>query len=120
MVWDPTHVTPRPWVSVVAFYRALEERNADFQSMRLFAEHLSTHAHAGGRFGATSGTALFVAWRPDADWLHEGVRIDVELSGAIAFVRLSTGPPPRNGGVQRADAASMVRTFERLWSGIRA
>ena len=85
MVWDPARITPQPWPSVLAFYRQVEERNHDFLPLRHLVEHVASRPYAASIAGATSGTALLVAQNAGVDWVHEALRVDVDLSGSIRF-----------------------------------
>ncbi len=85
MVWDPTRITPKPWDTAVEFYRDLEQRNHDFSMLRALCGHIAEQTYAGSIVGATSGTALLIARRGQADWAREALRIDVNLAGAIRF-----------------------------------
>jgi hypothetical protein len=85
MVWDSARITPQPWPSVLAFYRYVEERNDDFRPLLRLVEHVASAPYAASIAGATSGTALLVAQHAEADWLHEALRVDVDLSGSIRF-----------------------------------
>jgi hypothetical protein len=110
MVWHAARITPQPWDGVIEFYRHFEDRNDDFHPMRLLAEHIASRPYAASVFGATSGTALFVAPRADADWAQDGLRIDVGLGGAIRFV--FQGRPPSKPNVFRSETQKIVDTFE--------
>ena len=85
MVWDPARVTPKPWESVLEFYRYVEDRNHDFQPLRRLVEHVASQPYAASIAGATSGTALLVAQHAEAEWAQEAIRIDVDLGGAVRF-----------------------------------
>jgi hypothetical protein len=111
MVWDPARITPRPWGGVVEFYRHLEDRNADFRPMRLLAERLASRAEGLPlAFAATSGTALLVVARSGADWVRDGLRIDVDLAGGIRFFEPGSNKP-RVFGSEIEPLASAVEAF---------
>ncbi len=109
MVWDPARVTPQPWEGILAFYRHVEERNDDFRPMRQLVEHVAGQPYAASIVGATSGTALLVAPRAEADWLHEALRVDVDLGGSIRFTL--PAPPPARPSSFECDG-DIVSAFE--------
>jgi hypothetical protein len=110
MVWDPARITPKPWRSVLEFYRHVEDRNHDFEPLRCLVEHVASKPYAASIAAATSGTALLVAQHAEAEWAHEAMRIDVDLGGTI---RLTF---PRRRLVKAAslecDGARVVGAFE--------
>ena len=110
MVWDPARVTPKVWESVLEFYRHLEERNDDFRPLCHLVGHVAGQAYAPSIAAATSGTALLVAPRAQADWAHEAIRIDVDLAGSIRF----TLPSERlvKPATFECESAKIVGTFE--------
>ncbi len=59
--------------------------NDDFRPLGHLVEHVVAQPYASSIAGATSGTALLVARNVEADWTHEALRIDVDLSGSIRF-----------------------------------
>jgi hypothetical protein len=113
MVFDPARISPqRTWSDVTAFYRHIEERNDDFRPLRALAERIASQPYADRIFAATSGTALFVAPRPDAAWADEALRIDVDLGGSIRFV--FRGRPPAKPESFSAETPTIVGAFERF------
>jgi hypothetical protein len=110
MVWDPARITPNSWANVLLFYRHLEERNDDFRPLGHLVEHVASRPYASSIVAATSGTALLVARNAQADWTHEAVRIDVDLSGAIRFAL----PEKRlvKATTFQCDGKKIVGTFE--------
>jgi hypothetical protein len=110
MVWNPARITPRPWPHVIEFYRRIEDRNHEFSPMRVLAEHVASRPYAASVFAATSGTALLVAARADANWAREGLRIDVDLVGTIRFVL--EGRLPARPSVFRSETQNIVSAFE--------
>jgi hypothetical protein len=110
MVWDPSRITPATWPNVLAFYRHIEERNDDFRPLGELVEHLMTQPYASALYGATSGTSMLVARRPDGDWARDALRVDVDLAGSIRFVHYDpTATKPRS--IPNEDVPA-VRTFE--------
>ncbi len=110
MVWDPARITPRPWASVLEFYRHLEDRNHDFSPLRGLVEQVASSPRGSELFAATSGTALLVARQADADWKNDALRIDVGLSGSIRFVPPAK-PPTRPTAFER-DGETVGVAFE--------
>ena len=85
VVWDPARIHPQSWSALEGFYRRLEDRNHDFGPLRSLVEHIASRPYAPSIFGATSVTALLVAQRADADWAHDALRIDLDLSSTVRF-----------------------------------
>ena len=111
MVWDPARITPKSWKDVHDFYVELEDRNHDFTPLRQLAAHVVAQPYAVSIGAATSGTALFVAPPPGGDWIRDALRIDLDLSGAIAFAR----PGSKGKAASFAcEDARVIPTFERL------
>ena len=110
MVWDPARITPNSWANVLLFYRHLEERNDDFRPLGHLVEHVVSQPYASSIAPATSGTALLVARNAEADWTHEALRIDVDLSGSIRFAL----PEKRlvKATTFACDGKKIVTTFE--------
>jgi hypothetical protein len=110
MVWDAARITPSSWANILEYYRYVEERNDDFRPLGHLVEYVAAQPYAATLAGATSGTALLVAPHAQADWTHDAVRIDVDLSGSI---RLS---PPRKGSLRPAiiacEGPRIVGVFE--------
>jgi hypothetical protein len=116
MVWDPRKITPRSWPQVAAYYQSLEDRNTDFQPLRVLAEHVVAQTYATSLGAATSGTALLVA---PADVLARqdvaagSIRIDVDLSGSVQIVAPAHLRGPKDAPV-RVPPAAIIGTFERI------
>lgn len=114
MVWDPARVTPTPWPGIVDFYRGLEDRNHDFQPLRLLASHVASRPYAASLVGATSGTAMLVAAGSAPDWTRDALRVDLGLDGSIRFHAPESSPPrPGRSRAFQCDGERIVATFER-------
>ena len=112
MVWDPKRIAPRSWAEVTAFFRNLEDRNAEFQPLRELVEHLGRQPYAATLEGATSGTALLVAPPGTADWATSAVRVDVGLSGAVQLTVAGKAP-----STLPSAPGALVIAFERALRG---
>ena len=83
MVWDPKRIARVSWAEAAAFYRNLEDRNAEFQPLRALVDDIGTQPWAASLGAATSGTALLVAPLDTAEWAASCLRIDVALGGNV-------------------------------------
>ena len=95
MVWDPKRIAPVSWAEAAAFYRNLEDRNAEFQPLRALVDDIRDQPWAASLSAATSGTALLVAPLGAAEWAASSVRVDVALGGNVQLTapgRLSFTP----------------------------
>ena len=112
MVWDAARITPEPWPGIVAFYRHVEERNADFRPLLHLVEHVLGQTYSAAIASARSGTALLVAPGAQPDWVHDAIRVDVSLSGSIRFTF------PRKGlaklSTYECDGEGVVGAFESI------
>lgn len=116
MVWDPKRITRVSWAEAAAFYRNLEDRNAEFEPLRALVEHVGVQPWAASLGAATSGTALLVAPLDTVEWPTSAVRIDVGLGGQVQLVApgrptLSPAEGSLAGAFERAvREAGWVRT----------
>jgi hypothetical protein len=110
MVWDPKRISPQSWADVAEFYVRIAARNYEFRPMQLLALHVGSQPYAGALSAATSGTALFVAPAGVTDWVGEGLRVDVDFTGAIRFVREGRGA--RKSDMFRADSERITDAFD--------
>jgi hypothetical protein len=83
MVWDPKRIARVSWDEAAAFYRNLEDRNAEFQPLRALVEEVRSRPWIASLDAATSGTALLVAPPGVAEWATASVRVDVALDGSV-------------------------------------
>jgi hypothetical protein len=114
MVWDPARITPTPWLGVIEFFRNLEDRNHDFQPVRLLAAHVASQTYAASLRGATSGTSLLAAGGHAFDWKRHAIRVDVGLNGSIRFtLPAKEGARPASPRTFECDGAKIIESFER-------
>jgi hypothetical protein len=107
MVWDPKRIARASWAEAAAFYRNLEDRNAEFEPLRALVEHVGAQPWIASLGAATSGTALLVAPRDTVDWGASCLRVDVGLGGHVQLV------PAGRPSLSPADGL-LAKTFERI------
>jgi hypothetical protein len=108
MVWDPKRIARVSWAEAAAFYRNLEDRNAEFEPLRALVEHVAAQPWVASLGAATSGTALLVAPPDTVEWSATScLRVDVGLSGYVQLV--PAGRPSLS-----PDDAILAKTFERV------
>jgi hypothetical protein len=108
MVWDPKRIARVSWAEAAAFYRNLEDRNSEFEPLRVLVEHVGAQPWAASLGAATSGTALLVAPPDTVEWAATScLRVDVGLGGHVQLV--SAGRP----SLSPADAF-LAKEFERV------
>jgi hypothetical protein len=107
MVWDPKRITRISWAGAAAFYRNLEDRNAEFEPLRALVEYIGAEPWAASLGAATSGTALLVAPLDTVEWATASLRVDVGLDGRVQLV------PAGRPQLSPADG-SLVKAFERI------
>jgi hypothetical protein len=108
MVWDPKRIARVSWAEAAAFYRNLEDRNAEFEPLRALVEHVDAQPWASSLSAATSGTALLVAPAHTVEWgATSCMRVDVGLGGHVQLV--PTGRP----SLSPADGL-LAKAFERV------
>jgi hypothetical protein len=107
MIWDPKRIARVSWAEAAAFYRDLEDRNADFEPLRALIEHVAAQPWAASLGAATSGTALLIAPLETVDWATSSVRVDIGLGGHVQLV------PAGRPALSPADGL-LVNAFERV------
>jgi hypothetical protein len=107
MVWDPKRIARVSWAEAAAFYRNLEDRNAEFEPLRTLVEHIGAQPCAASLGAATSGTALLVAPSDTVERATASLRVDVGLDGRVQLV------PARGPRLSPADGF-LVKVFERF------
>jgi hypothetical protein len=107
MVWDPKRITRASWAEAAAFYRSLEDRNAELEPLRALVEYLGSAPWAASLGAATSGTALLVAPLDTVDWATSSVRVDISLGGSVLLV------PAGRPSLSPAEGL-LVKAFERV------
>jgi hypothetical protein len=117
MVWDPKRIARVSWAEAAAFYRNLEDRNAEFEPLRALVEHVGAGPWAASLGAATSGTALLVAPIDAVEWATSSVRVDIGLGGHVQLV------PPGRPALSPAEGL-LADAFERVvrqagWIGAR-
>jgi hypothetical protein len=107
MVWDPKRIARVSWAEAAAFYCNLQDRNSEFEPLRVLVEHLGSGPWAASLGAATSGTALLVAPLDTADWATSSVRVDIRLGGSVQLV------PPGRPAMSPAEGL-LAKAFERV------
>ncbi len=107
MVWDPKRIARVSWAGAAAFYRDLENRNAEFEPLRALVEHVGSQPWAASLGAATSGTALHGAPLDTVEWATASVRVDVGLGGQVQLM------PVGRPSLSPAEGL-LVKAFERV------